>query len=148
MPRPLGHLGRVDAAVEPRGQAGVPEVIWAPRERRGLLGRGQGRLACLGPGAPVGDGWQFAAPDTAEETAIRGSAELVEMLAQKRRQLGMGGHDAAVSLSPVLELSSLPGTPVVRPLAADIGRSAADMQLAPGSDTMTRYQTYARYFCR
>jgi hypothetical protein len=26
VPGPLGHLGRVDAAVEPCGQAGVPEV--------------------------------------------------------------------------------------------------------------------------
>jgi hypothetical protein len=32
VPSPLGHLGRVDAAVEPRRQAGVPEVIWAPGE--------------------------------------------------------------------------------------------------------------------
>jgi hypothetical protein len=33
VPCPLGHLGWVDAAVEPRGQAGVPEVIWPPGER-------------------------------------------------------------------------------------------------------------------
>ena len=74
VPSPLRHLGRVHAAVEPRGEAGVPEVVRAPRERRGLLRRGQGRLACLDTGALVGDGRQFATPDTAEETAIRGSA--------------------------------------------------------------------------
>ena len=33
VPRPFRHLGWVHAAVEPRGQAGVPEVVWAPRER-------------------------------------------------------------------------------------------------------------------
>ena len=71
VPGPFRHLGRVDAAVEPRGQAGVPEVIWAPGERGGLLGCGQGRLARFDPGAPVGDGRQFAAPNTAEETAQR-----------------------------------------------------------------------------
>src|SRR5215467_3715714 len=74
VPGPLRHLGRVDAAVEPRGQAGVPEVIWAPRERRGLLRSAQSRLACFDPGAPVGDRRQFATPDTTEETAIRRSA--------------------------------------------------------------------------
>jgi hypothetical protein len=30
---PLGYLGGVDAAVQPRGQAGVPEVIRPPGER-------------------------------------------------------------------------------------------------------------------
>src|SRR5262249_34925329 len=71
VPGPLGYLSRVDAAVEPRGQAGMPEVIWAPSERRGFLRGAQSRLARFDPGAPVGDCWQFATPDTAEETAIR-----------------------------------------------------------------------------
>ena len=30
VPGPLGHLGGVDAAVQPGGQAGVPEVVRAP----------------------------------------------------------------------------------------------------------------------
>jgi hypothetical protein len=51
VPGPLGHLGRVDAAVEPCGQAGVPEVIRAPSERRGLLRGTQRRLARFDPGA-------------------------------------------------------------------------------------------------
>src|SRR5215471_8439918 len=83
VPGPLGYLGRVDAAIEPRGQAGVPEVIWAPGERGGLLRSAQSRLARFDPGATVGDGRQFATPDTAEETVIRRSTELVQMLAQK-----------------------------------------------------------------
>jgi hypothetical protein len=43
VPRPLGYLGRVDAAVEPCGQAGVPEVVRAQGERRGLLRGAQSR---------------------------------------------------------------------------------------------------------
>src|SRR5215471_21370921 len=107
VPGPLGYLSRVDAAIEPRGQAGVPKVIWAPGERGGLLRSAQGRLACFDPGAPVGDGRQFATPDTTEETAIRRSAERVQILAQKPRRLGMGGHDTAVSLGTVFELPRL-----------------------------------------
>ena len=37
VPGPLCHLGGVDATVQPRGQAGVPKVIWPPRAVR--LGR-------------------------------------------------------------------------------------------------------------
>jgi hypothetical protein len=37
VPSPVSDLGRVDAAVEPGGQAGVPQVIWAPGERRGFF---------------------------------------------------------------------------------------------------------------
>src|SRR5262249_50714507 len=127
VPSPLGYLGRIDAAIEPRGQAGVPEVIWAPGERGGLLRSAQSRLARFDPGAAVSDRWQVATSHATEQSAIRGGDKLVEMRAQKPRQLGMGGHDAAVSLGPVLELSSLPGTPVVRPLAARIGRRAANV---------------------
>ena len=39
VPGPFGDLGRVDAAVQPRGEAGVPEVVGPPGERRGLLRR-------------------------------------------------------------------------------------------------------------
>ena len=53
VPGPFRHLGRVDAAVEPRGQAGVPEVVWVPRERGGLLRGAQSRLARFDPGAPA-----------------------------------------------------------------------------------------------
>src|SRR5437763_793260 len=97
----------------------------------GLLRSAQGRLARFDTGAPVGDGRQFAAPDTAEETAIRRSAELVQMLAQKPRQLGMGGHDTAVSLGTVLELSHLAHAAIVGPLAARIGCRAVNVQLPP-----------------
>ena len=55
VPSPLRHLSGIDAAVQPRGQASVPEVIRAPCERGVLLGRGEGRLARFDPGAPVGD---------------------------------------------------------------------------------------------
>ncbi len=34
---PFGDLGWVDAAVQPCGQAGMPEVVWSPGEGRGLL---------------------------------------------------------------------------------------------------------------
>jgi hypothetical protein len=33
VPGPLGYLGGVNAAVQPRGQTGVPEVIRPPGER-------------------------------------------------------------------------------------------------------------------
>src|SRR5215470_3484188 len=71
-PAPLGHLGGIDAAVQPGGQAGVPQVVWPPGQGRGLLGRGEGQLARLDPGAAVGDGGQFAAPYAGEETAVVG----------------------------------------------------------------------------
>src|SRR5215471_19607023 len=74
VPGPFGHLGGIDAAVQPRRQAGVPQVVWPPGQRRGLLGRGEGQLACLNPGTAVGDGGQFAAPHTGEETAVVGRA--------------------------------------------------------------------------
>jgi hypothetical protein len=35
VPCPLGDLGRVDAAVEPRGQAGMPQVVGSPGRGRG-----------------------------------------------------------------------------------------------------------------
>jgi len=41
VPGPLGHLGGIDAAVQPGGQAGMAEVAWPPGEGRGLLSRGQ-----------------------------------------------------------------------------------------------------------
>jgi hypothetical protein len=72
-----------------------------------------------------------SSPPRTPAKAVWGGTELVEMLVQKPRQLGMGGHNAAVSLGPVLELPSLPRTPVVRPLAARVGRRAAEVQLAP-----------------
>src|SRR5215469_15091852 len=45
-------------------------------------------------------------------------------------QFGMGGHDAAVSLGPVLELSRLALAAIVGPLAARVGRRAANVRLA------------------
>jgi len=77
---PLGYLGRVDAAVEPRGQAGMAEVVRAPGERRGLLCCGEGRLTRSDPGPPVGDRGQIAAPDAAEEAAGGRWIEIREML--------------------------------------------------------------------
>ena len=47
VPGPLRYLRRVDAAIEPRGQASVPEIVRAPGERRGLLRGGEGYLAGL-----------------------------------------------------------------------------------------------------
>jgi hypothetical protein len=35
VPGPFGDLGRVDAAVEPRGQAGMPQVVGSPGRGRG-----------------------------------------------------------------------------------------------------------------
>jgi len=45
VPGPFGDLGWEDAAVQPCGQAGVPEVVWPPGQGRGLLRRGQCGLA-------------------------------------------------------------------------------------------------------
>jgi len=61
VPGPLRHLSGVDAAVEPRGQTGMPKVIGAPGEGRGLLGRGEGHLPGSDPGTPVSDRRQFTA---------------------------------------------------------------------------------------
>ena len=47
VPGPLGHLGWVDAAVQPCRQAGVPQVVWPPGERRGLLRGSEGQLVGL-----------------------------------------------------------------------------------------------------
>jgi len=131
VPCPLRHLSGVDTAVQPRGQAGMPEVIRTPRERRGLLGRGQGYLARLYPGSPVGDREQLATPHATEEAAVGGRAELGKMLTKQPGQLRVGQHDAAIALGPVLQLSSFPRAPIVGPLAARIRRCAANVQLAP-----------------
>jgi hypothetical protein len=45
VPGPFGDLGRVDAAVEPRGQTRVPQVVGPPGQGRGLLGWSKGSLA-------------------------------------------------------------------------------------------------------
>ena len=39
VPGPFGYLGGVDAAVQPGGQAGVPQVVWPPSEGRGFFRR-------------------------------------------------------------------------------------------------------------
>jgi hypothetical protein len=69
---PLRHRGRVNATVEPRGQAGVPKVVRPPREWRCLLGFGEGHLACLDSRPAVDDRGQFAAVHAAEEGGRRG----------------------------------------------------------------------------
>src|SRR5215813_10031404 len=83
VPGPLGYLGRVDAAVEPRGQAGVPEVIWAPRERGGLLRGAQSRLTRFDPGASVGDRRQFAASYAVEQAAVRTCGEIGKVIPEE-----------------------------------------------------------------
>jgi hypothetical protein len=47
VPSPLRHLSGIDTAVQPRGQASMPEVIRAPGKWGRLLGRGEGRFALL-----------------------------------------------------------------------------------------------------
>ena len=131
VPGPLGHLGGIDAAVEPGGQAGEPQVVWPPGEGRGLLRRGERQLAGFGPGAAVGDRGQLAAPHTGEEAAIVARAEVRQMIAQKPGQLGMSGHDPDVALGPVLELPPLPRAAVVGPFAARIRGCTAEVQFAP-----------------
>jgi hypothetical protein len=131
VPSPLRHLGRVHAAIEPRGQAAMPEVIRPPRERLCQLSLGEGHLARLDPRPPVGDRGQFAAAHSAEEATVGGGPDFGQVIPQQPRQLGMDRYDAAVSFSPMLELPSLPRAAVVGPLAARIGRCAADVQLTP-----------------
>ena len=43
----------------------------------------------------------------------------------------MGGHDAAVSLGPMLELPHLALAAIVGPLPARVGRRAANVKLTP-----------------
>ena len=109
----------------------MPQVVWPPGERRGLLCCGEGDLARFDPGPPVSDRGQLATSYAAEEAAVGCRIECGEMIPEQPGQLGMGRHDAAVALGPMLELSSLPRAPVVGPLPARIGRCAADVQLAP-----------------
>src|SRR5689334_10066930 len=52
----LGHLGRVDAGVEPRRQRRVPKVVRPTRERRGRDGRRKREEPGLLPHAVVGRG--------------------------------------------------------------------------------------------
>src|SRR5437016_5841257 len=107
----------------------MPKVVRAPGERRGLLGCGEGGLACFGPGAPVGDRRQLAASHAAEETAVRGSAELRKVITEQPGQFRVGRDDAAVSVRPVLELPPLPQASIISPLTARVGRCAANVQL-------------------
>jgi hypothetical protein len=96
----------------------MAEVVWPSGEGRGLLGRGERRLAGFGPGAPVGDGGRLAAPDPGEEAAVGGRAEAGEVFAEQPAQFGVGRDDAGVTLGPVLELPVFPGSAVAGPFAA------------------------------
>jgi hypothetical protein len=49
--RPIRRLGRWDAVVEPGAHAGMPQVINAPGERRGVV---SGREGCLPCSVPAG----------------------------------------------------------------------------------------------
>src|SRR5215468_11693414 len=109
----------------------MPQVVWPSGEWRGLLRRGERRLARFDPGAPVGDGGQFTTPDPGEKAAVLGRSEAGEVVAEQPGQFGMGWHDASLTLGPVLELPAFPGAAVVGPFAARIGCSGAQMQLAP-----------------
>jgi hypothetical protein len=108
----------------------VAKVVGPPGQGRGLLRRAENRHACFDPRAPVGDRGHFAAPDAAEETAVRGGAEPFNVLAEKPGQLGMGWHYATVALWAVLELPLLALTAVIGPLAADIGCRMSQVQIA------------------
>src|SRR4051812_25198708 len=68
---PLGYLRRGHSPVEPRRDAGVPEVIGPLRERSADLLLRQCGLTGLPPCAPVGDRGQLAAPDAIEEPGVR-----------------------------------------------------------------------------
>jgi len=85
VPGPFGDLSRIHATVEPGGQAGVPEVVGPPGERRGLLRRRERGLACSNPRAPLSDRRKLAAAHSAEHAAIWCGAELREVMAQEPR---------------------------------------------------------------
>ena len=103
----------------------------APGQRGGLLRGAQSRLARFDPGAPVGDRRQFAASYAVEQTPARSCGEIGKVIPEEPGQFRMGGHDAAVSLGPMLELSYLAHAAIVGPLAARVGRDAADVELVP-----------------
>lgn len=131
MAGPFGDLGGIDAAVESSGQAGVPEIIRPPGQGRGLLCCGERRLARFDPRTLVGDRAQLAAPDAAEHAAVRCGAELLKVIAQQPRKLGMGGHDPAVAFRPVLELPAFPRASVIGRVATGVGRGTPKVQLTP-----------------
>jgi hypothetical protein len=128
VPGPFSHLCRVDAAVQPGQQAGVPQVVGPTGQGRGLLGRSERDLARFDPRAPVGDRRQFTASDAAEEAAIWRGAEPLKMIAQQPGELWMRRHGPAVARCAALELPVLALTPVVGPLAARVGCRVARVQ--------------------
>ena len=85
VPGPFGDLGWLDAAVEPRGEAGVPQVVGPPGEGRGLFRGGERGLAGPDPRAPIGDGGKLGAAYSAEQAAIRHRVKLREVMAQEPR---------------------------------------------------------------
>src|SRR5271170_5865689 len=49
VPGPLGDLGGWHSSVEPQGDRSVPQVVWAPGQRRGNLTGGEREGPCFGP---------------------------------------------------------------------------------------------------
>lgn len=80
--RPLGHLGRRDTSVEPRGDAGVPKVVRPLSERRRILLVAEDLSAGLPPGAPVRDRRKVTATHTVEETSASSLADVVPKMSR------------------------------------------------------------------
>jgi hypothetical protein len=104
---PLGHLGGVDAAVQPGGQAGMPQVVRAPGERRGLFGCGEGHLARFDPGAPVVDRGQLAAAHPTEEAAVVCCAEVRQMMPQEPLPSSVHSLPASGVAVPKMQLAPI-----------------------------------------
>jgi hypothetical protein len=118
---PLGDLGGSDAAVEPEGDCGVPEVVGAAGERRGDLVWSQGQEAGLLPDLGVGGGADGLASFGAEQAAVGGGAEFLDVRLEDVYQNWRDWYDADVVVGAVLEAAFAVGLAGVGPASVDLG---------------------------
>ena len=132
----------------------MAQVAGTAGEGRGLLGRGEGVLAGSGPGAPVGDGGQVAAPDTGEQAPV---AFLAELAGWSRSSLVSSGWVGTIlTLSMFLRATPLLTSCLADAYAKDTGgthpdevrRYILDPRLEPGIDERRALGLGIQMMCR
>ncbi len=88
VPCPGCDLSGRDACVEPPGDARVPQIVGAAQQRRSELSGWQGESSGLLPDPPVCRGLDRVAVLAAEQPAVLGGTEPVDVLAQQGDELG------------------------------------------------------------
>lgn len=86
---------------------------------------------CLVEDLEVGAVVEDAAAGTGEDAPSRARRVFLQVLGEKRDQLGMKGHETGFSAWPVLQLAALPGRSAVSPPRAAPGLGVGQNQLAP-----------------